>query len=172
MLSLNWCADLCLLVWLRTRDGCDRFILGTDFLFPFFLFFPLPLFALFLIIVTLNRLKVASWSDVGFLPSCLFFICCRPVAEGQSGGGSSLPIMVSLPTAPPPPPVVVAPARPIASLSNRKPGVLPANLEEMKVRGRQLHHSEHWETDEASGCWMPASFPPEPRCSDSETMHK
>lgn len=63
------------------------------------------------------------------------------MAEGQSsGGGGSLPtsIMVSLPTAPPPPPMVVAPARPIASLSNRKPGVLPANLEEMKVQRRRL----------------------------------
>lgn len=43
--------------------------------------------------------------------------------------------MVSLPAAPPPPPLPVAPspARPNNSLSNRKPGILPANLEEMKV---------------------------------------
>ncbi|KAM3591904.1 uncharacterized protein V6R79_009358 [Siganus canaliculatus] len=59
----------------------------------------------------------------------------KPVAEGQSSGTSALPtsIMVSLPTAPPPPSVTAAPARSNNSLSNRKPGVLPANLEEMKV---------------------------------------
>ncbi|CAL8283887.1 unnamed protein product [Merluccius merluccius] len=59
----------------------------------------------------------------------------KPVAEGQ--GGAS--IMVSLPaaptpqTTPPPPQPAQTPARPCGSLSNRKPGVLPANLEEMKV---------------------------------------
>ncbi|XP_019939009.2 myocardin-related transcription factor B [Paralichthys olivaceus] len=63
----------------------------------------------------------------------------KPVAEGQSGTGSSLPtsIMVSLPTAPPPPPLPTSAARP-NSLSNRKPGVLPANLEEMKVAELKL----------------------------------
>lgn len=68
----------------------------------------------------------------------------RPVAEGQSGA-NSLPtsIMVSLPAAPPPPPLPVAPspARPNNSLSNRKPGVLPANLEEMKVSTGKTTHS-------------------------------
>ncbi|KAM9336153.1 myocardin-related transcription factor B [Symphorus nematophorus] len=64
----------------------------------------------------------------------------KPVAEGQSSSASSLPtsIVVSLPTAPPPPPVAQAPARPNNSLSNRKPGVLPANLEEMKVAELKL----------------------------------
>ncbi|XP_031699105.1 myocardin-related transcription factor B isoform X1 [Anarrhichthys ocellatus] len=64
----------------------------------------------------------------------------KPVAEGQSGSAGSLPtsIMVSLPTAPPPPPVTSALARPNNSLSNRKPGVLPANLEEMKVAELKL----------------------------------
>ncbi|XP_028264214.1 myocardin-related transcription factor B isoform X2 [Parambassis ranga] len=59
----------------------------------------------------------------------------KPVAEGQSNNANTLPtsIVVSLPTAPPPPPLPPAPARPNNSLSNRKPGVLPANLEEMKV---------------------------------------
>ncbi|KAK2885012.1 myocardin-related transcription factor B isoform X1 [Channa argus] len=63
----------------------------------------------------------------------------KPV-EGQSSTASSLPtsIMVSLPTAPPPPPLPTAPARPNNSLSNRKPGVLPANLEEMKVAELKL----------------------------------
>uniref|UniRef100_UPI0037E834B0 myocardin-related transcription factor B isoform X2 n=1 Tax=Semicossyphus pulcher TaxID=241346 RepID=UPI0037E834B0 len=58
--------------------------------------------------------------------------------EGQSSSASTLPtsIVVSLPTAPPPP--SVAPARPNNSLSNRKPGVLPANLEEMKVAELKL----------------------------------
>ncbi|XP_035001730.1 myocardin-related transcription factor B isoform X1 [Hippoglossus stenolepis] len=64
----------------------------------------------------------------------------KPVAEGQSSAGSSLPtsIMVSLPTVPPPPPLPSAVARPHNSLSNRKPGVLPANLEEMKVAELKL----------------------------------
>lgn len=62
----------------------------------------------------------------------------KPVAEGQSSGASTLPtsIMVSLPTAPPP--SQMAAARPNNSLSNRKPGVLPANLEEMKVAELKL----------------------------------
>ncbi|TKS90072.1 MKL/myocardin-like protein 2 [Collichthys lucidus] len=64
----------------------------------------------------------------------------KPVAEGQSSSGSSLPtsIVVSLPTAPQPPPVAAASARPNHLLSNRKPGVLPANLEEMKVAELKL----------------------------------
>lgn len=65
---------------------------------------------------------------------------CRPVADGQTNSASTLPtsIVVSLPTAPPPPPLPSAPARPNNSLSNRKPGVLPANLEEMKVAELKL----------------------------------
>ncbi|KAF7656203.1 hypothetical protein LDENG_00045030 [Lucifuga dentata] len=47
-------------------------------------------------------------------------------------------IVVSLPTAPPPPPLPPAPARPNNALSNRKPGILPANLEEMKVAELKL----------------------------------
>ncbi|XP_029977478.1 myocardin-related transcription factor B isoform X2 [Sphaeramia orbicularis] len=64
----------------------------------------------------------------------------KPVAEGQSSSASSLPasIVVSLPTASPPPPLPPAPTRPHNSLSNRKPGVLPANLEEMKVAELKL----------------------------------
>ncbi|XP_056285699.1 myocardin-related transcription factor B isoform X2 [Pseudoliparis swirei] len=64
----------------------------------------------------------------------------KPVTEGQSGGAGSLPtsIMVSLPTAPPPPSLTPALTRPSNSLSNRKPGVLPANLEEMKVAELKL----------------------------------
>uniref|UniRef100_A0A8C9XL47 Myocardin related transcription factor B n=1 Tax=Sander lucioperca TaxID=283035 RepID=A0A8C9XL47_SANLU len=64
----------------------------------------------------------------------------KPVAEGQSSSAGSLPtsIVVSLPTAPPPPPVTPAPVRPNNSLSHRKPGVLPANLEEMKVAELKL----------------------------------
>ncbi|XP_067431682.1 myocardin-related transcription factor B isoform X1 [Thunnus thynnus] len=64
----------------------------------------------------------------------------KPVAEGQSSSAGSLPtsIVVSLPTAPPPPPLPSAPARPNNSLSNRKPGVLPANLEDMKVAELKL----------------------------------
>uniref|UniRef100_A0A3B4XCF4 Myocardin related transcription factor B n=1 Tax=Seriola lalandi dorsalis TaxID=1841481 RepID=A0A3B4XCF4_SERLL len=64
----------------------------------------------------------------------------KSVAEGQGSTASSLPtsIVVSLPTAPPPPPLPPAPARLNNSLSNRKPGVLPANLEEMKVAELKL----------------------------------
>ncbi|KAM9426796.1 myocardin-related transcription factor B [Pholidichthys leucotaenia] len=64
----------------------------------------------------------------------------KPVAEGQNNSTSTLPtsIVVSLPTAPPPPPLPPAPARLTNSLSNRKPGVLPANLEEMKVAELKL----------------------------------
>ncbi|XP_008296768.1 MKL/myocardin-like protein 2 isoform X2 [Stegastes partitus] len=64
----------------------------------------------------------------------------KPVAEGQSNSAGTLPtsIVVSLPTAPPPPPLPPAPTRPNNSLSNRKPGVLPANLEEMKVAELKL----------------------------------
>lgn len=64
------------------------------------------------------------------------------MADGQSGA-NSLPtsIVVSLPAAPPPPPLPVAasPARPNNSLLSRKPGILPANLEEMKVSESNPH---------------------------------
>ncbi|XP_053722794.1 myocardin-related transcription factor B [Synchiropus splendidus] len=61
----------------------------------------------------------------------------KPVAEGQSSAAST--IVVSLPTAPPPPPPLPpASSRPNNPLSNRKPGVLPANLEEMKVAELKL----------------------------------
>ncbi|CAN9508995.1 unnamed protein product [Ophioblennius macclurei] len=64
----------------------------------------------------------------------------KPVAEGQTNNAAALStsIVVSLPTAPPPPPPPPAPARPNNSLSCRKPGVLPANLEEMKVAELKL----------------------------------
>ncbi|XP_077594523.1 myocardin-related transcription factor B [Stigmatopora nigra] len=60
----------------------------------------------------------------------------KPVAEGQSANPGGLPasIVVSLPTAAPPMPL----ARQNHSLSHRKPGVLPANLEEMKVAELKL----------------------------------
>ncbi|XP_038130028.1 myocardin-related transcription factor B [Cyprinodon tularosa] len=64
----------------------------------------------------------------------------KPVAEGQSSSVGSLPtsIVVSLPAAPPPPPAPPAPPRLNNLLSNRKPGVLPANLDEMKVAELKL----------------------------------
>lgn len=64
----------------------------------------------------------------------------KPVADGQNNNTNTLPtsIVVSLPTAPPLPPVPPAPVRSSNSLSNRKPGVLPANLEEMKVAELKL----------------------------------
>ncbi|KAK5850552.1 hypothetical protein PBY51_001421 [Eleginops maclovinus] len=62
----------------------------------------------------------------------------KPVAEGQSAGSLPASIMVSLPTAPPSASVTPSLCRPINPLSNRKPGVLPANLEEMKVAELKL----------------------------------
>ncbi|KAM9716656.1 myocardin-related transcription factor B isoform 2-T4 [Menidia menidia] len=64
----------------------------------------------------------------------------KPVAEAQGGAANTLPtsIVVSLPTAPPPPPPPPAPTRANNSLSTRKPGVLPTNLEEMKVAELKL----------------------------------
>ncbi|KAF7199405.1 myocardin-related transcription factor B [Nothobranchius furzeri] len=64
----------------------------------------------------------------------------KSVAEIQSNNVSTLPtsIMASLPTTAQPPPLSSAAARPNNSLSNRKPGVLPANLEEMKVAELKL----------------------------------
>ncbi|XP_054913785.1 LOW QUALITY PROTEIN: myocardin-related transcription factor B [Poeciliopsis prolifica] len=61
----------------------------------------------------------------------------KPVAESQSSGVGALPssIVVSLPTGPPAPPT---PPRPNNLLANRKPGVLPANLDEMKVAELKL----------------------------------
>ncbi|CAB1313081.1 unnamed protein product [Coregonus sp. 'balchen'] len=63
----------------------------------------------------------------------------KPVAEGQNSAVNGLPtsIVVSLPPAPPvtvPPPTPVRPN----SLSNRKPGHLPPNLEDMKVAELKL----------------------------------
>ncbi|XP_051926414.1 myocardin-related transcription factor B isoform X2 [Hippocampus zosterae] len=62
----------------------------------------------------------------------------KPVAEGQSSNAGGIPasIVVSLPTAPPLPTMPLA--RQNNSLSSRKPGVLPANLEEMKVAELKL----------------------------------
>uniref|UniRef100_A0A096LVG2 Myocardin related transcription factor Ba n=1 Tax=Poecilia formosa TaxID=48698 RepID=A0A096LVG2_POEFO len=64
----------------------------------------------------------------------------KPVAESQSSGVGALPasIVVSLPTAPPQPLAPPAPPRPNNLLANRKPGVLPANLDEMKVAELKL----------------------------------
>ncbi|XP_061823273.1 myocardin-related transcription factor B [Nerophis lumbriciformis] len=58
----------------------------------------------------------------------------KPVTEGISGSPTS--IVVSLPTAPPPPTLPLA--RQNNSFSSRKPGVLPPNLEEMKVAELKL----------------------------------
>lgn len=78
-----------------------------------------------------------SFCDVKYCFSPLFpfaSLLTRPVMEGQNSSAtvainsaSSLPasIVVSLPTA--------TPVRPSSTLSNRKAGTLPANLEEMKV---------------------------------------
>ncbi|KAG7507834.1 hypothetical protein JOB18_046175 [Solea senegalensis] len=88
---------------------------------------------LFLQLQILSQQQQQHYNYQTILPAPL-----KPVAEGQSSAASSLPtsIVVSLPTAPPPPSLTTA--RPNNSLSNRKPGVLPANLEEMKVAELKL----------------------------------
>ncbi|XP_036386212.1 myocardin-related transcription factor B isoform X2 [Megalops cyprinoides] len=84
---------------------------------------------LFLQLQILSQQQQQHYNYQAILPAPL-----KPVAEGQSNAAnvalnsnSTLPtsIVVSLPTA--------APVRPNNTLTNRKPGPLPANLEEMKV---------------------------------------
>ncbi|KAJ8363859.1 hypothetical protein SKAU_G00126900 [Synaphobranchus kaupii] len=84
---------------------------------------------LFLQLQILSQQQQQHYNYQAILPAPL-----KPVAEGQNGpanvalnSNSALPtsIVVSLPTA--------APARPNNTLTSRKPGQLPANLEEMKV---------------------------------------
>ncbi|KAI1896031.1 hypothetical protein AGOR_G00090610 [Albula goreensis] len=84
---------------------------------------------LFLQLQILSQQQQQHYNYQAILPAPL-----KPVAEGQAApanvalnSGSALPasIVVSLPTA--------APVRPNNTLTNRKPGPLPANLEEMKV---------------------------------------
>ncbi|XP_043109248.1 myocardin-related transcription factor B isoform X2 [Puntigrus tetrazona] len=84
---------------------------------------------LFLQLQILSQQQQQHYNYQTILPAPL-----KPVIEGQNSGAtvainstSSLPasIVVSLPTA--------TPVRPNSTLSNRKAGILPANLEEMKV---------------------------------------
>ncbi|XP_034050514.1 myocardin-related transcription factor B isoform X2 [Thalassophryne amazonica] len=89
---------------------------------------------LFLQLQILSQQQQQHYNYQTILPAPL-----KAVAEGQ-GSSTSLPasIVVSLPTAPPPPPPPPAPTRLNNSLSKRKPGVLPTNLEEMKVAELKL----------------------------------
>ncbi|XP_071264751.1 myocardin-related transcription factor B isoform X2 [Salvelinus alpinus] len=89
---------------------------------------------LFLQLQILNQQQQQHYNYHTILPAPL-----KPVAEGQNSSVSGLPtsIVLSLPpaahvTVPPPTPV-----RP-NSLSNRKPGHLPPNLEDMKVAELKL----------------------------------
>ncbi|KAM6897030.1 myocardin-related transcription factor B [Xenentodon cancila] len=88
---------------------------------------------LFLQLQILSQQQQQHYNYQTILPAPL-----KTVAEGQSNSASALPtsIMVSLPTAPAPPSLPSASARP--NSSNRKPGILPANLEEMKVAELKL----------------------------------
>ncbi|XP_037547552.1 myocardin-related transcription factor B [Nematolebias whitei] len=83
---------------------------------------------LFLQLQILSQQQQQHYNYQTILPAPL-----KSVAEGQNNSISKLPasIMVSLPTANPPLPPPQA--RLNNSVSNRKPGVLTANLEEMKV---------------------------------------
>lgn len=85
---------------------------------------------LFLQLQILSQQQQQHYNYQTILPAPL-----KPVADSQNSGTNSLPasIVVSLPAAPPPPPLPSAPVRTVNTLSNRRPGVLPANLEEMKV---------------------------------------
>ncbi|KAF6733726.1 MKL/myocardin-like protein 2 [Oryzias melastigma] len=87
---------------------------------------------LFLQLQILSQQQQQHYNYQTILPAPL-----KTVAEQSSGpGGLPTSIMVSLPAAPPPPPPPLpsAAARP----NSRKPGVLPANLEEMKVAELKL----------------------------------
>ncbi|XP_024243725.2 myocardin-related transcription factor B [Oncorhynchus tshawytscha] len=90
---------------------------------------------LFLQLQILNQQQQQHYNYHTILPAPL-----KPVAEGQNSSVSGLPtsIVLSLPPAPhvtvPPP----TPVRPNNSLSNRKPGHLPPNLEDMKVAELKL----------------------------------
>ncbi|XP_072311846.1 myocardin-related transcription factor B [Eucyclogobius newberryi] len=88
---------------------------------------------LFLQLQILSQQQQQHYNYQTILPAPL-----KPVAEGQGGGTNGLPtsIMVSQPTASPPPPLPNV--RAVNTLSNRRPGVLPANLEEMKVAELKL----------------------------------
>lgn len=88
---------------------------------------------LFLQLQILSQQQQQHYNYQTILPAPL-----KPAAEVQSGGVGALPtsIVVSLPTPPPAPPP--APPRANNLLSNRKPGVLPANLDEMKVAELKL----------------------------------
>ncbi|XP_035987937.1 myocardin-related transcription factor B [Fundulus heteroclitus] len=86
---------------------------------------------LFLQLQILSQQQQQHYNYQTILPAPL-----KPVAEGQGGGGLPASIVVSLPT--PPPPGPAAPPRPNNLLSTRKPGVLPANLDEMKVAELKL----------------------------------
>ncbi|MEQ2275848.1 hypothetical protein XENORESO_009622 [Xenotaenia resolanae] len=90
---------------------------------------------LFLQLQILSQQQQQHYNYQTILPAPL-----KPVVEGQSSSVGTLPtsIVVSLPAAPPPPPAPPAPPRPNNLLSNRKPGVLPANLDEMKVAELKL----------------------------------
>lgn len=147
--SALWLGWLALLVRGHRMDVL--FILGTDFLSLSCLFIfppssvasPIMLFHSFLFFLIIIYVICKSFKRLfdrtKTSSSSVFFPFFRPMAEGQSGSTNSLPtsIMVSLPTAPPP--VAPAPARTNNSLANRKPGVLPANLEDMKVFGSHLY---------------------------------
>uniref|UniRef100_A0A096MFQ0 Myocardin related transcription factor Ba n=1 Tax=Poecilia formosa TaxID=48698 RepID=A0A096MFQ0_POEFO len=88
-----------------------------------------------LLLYFLQQSQQKNYNYQTILPASL-----KPVAESQSSGVGALPasIVVSLPTAPPQPLAPPAPPRPNNLLANRKPGVLPANLDEMKVAELKL----------------------------------
>ncbi|XP_032431026.1 myocardin-related transcription factor B isoform X3 [Xiphophorus hellerii] len=87
---------------------------------------------LFLQLQILSQQQQQHYNYQTILPAPL-----KPAAESQSSGIGARPasIVMSLPTGPPAPP---APLRPNNLLANRKPGVLPANLDEMKVAELKL----------------------------------
>ncbi|KAL0983955.1 hypothetical protein UPYG_G00135170 [Umbra pygmaea] len=88
---------------------------------------------LFLQLQILSQQQQQHYNYHTILPAPL-----KSVAEGQNSGVNSLPtsIVLALPPAPPAPPPT--PVRTNNSLSNRKPGQLPPNLEDMKVAELKL----------------------------------
>lgn len=132
----------CLVIYINGRKSMRLFLC---FLFHLLckIYFNCHCFLLLLcsVVFIFLRAKVKETNslccDVKCCSSPLFpsaSLLARPVIEGQNSSAtvainstSSLPasIVLSLPTA--------TPVRPNSTLSNRKAGTLPANLEEMKV---------------------------------------
>jgi len=150
----------CLVIYINGRKSvrlflCFLFHLFCKIYFNCHCFLLLHCSVVFILFFLRTRVKETNCfcCDVKCCYSPLFpsaSLLARPVIEGQNSSAtvainsaSSLPasIVLSLPTA--------TPVRPNSTLSNRKAGTLPANLEEMKVPRdsnytQKLYNIEHY----------------------------